>query len=559
MLGWIRRWTRADRTARQAGGVAPLSPRPERFVGEGRGDTVRHEIAPPPTSPVDSPWDIAALCKLLTESTAERRRSACQALGRRGEDARDSIPRLVLAATDIDEGVRATAASALMRIDPAWQTDRRVEEAVDELINRVFIPLKGVGTVARGTLTQIGALAVPGLLRRLAAEVDGGRRAIIADVLGRIGPAAADAVPALSKELYAKDGHTRRAAAEALASIQIPYMPAMLALIAILDDRDPETRQFAAKYLACFGEDARGALPALIPLLGDPADEVRESATVALARIGRHAARPLALLVRAGSSAPFQQLLVDWLADAVARYNQDVKRLQQGESVVLTRPYDDEKAQAIRREPVKAITSRAWHARMLIDDVQRMTVAREAATRALGLLGADATEALPALVSALRDDQVSGVRAAAAWSLGQLRVVARTALRELVESLVDPYPTVRKAAAVALPQVNPEWTSDQAVTNLMPRLVARLNEVAEARKVETETLILIGPAAVPALVEALDVPDRRVQEAAAVSLGEMGKNAAAAVCALTRVRDLPETHGWVRDAATKALAKIEKP
>jgi HEAT repeat protein len=73
-------------------------------------------------------------------------------------------------------------------------------------------------TRALGRIGRAAAQAVPDLVRALASP-DWGLRSEAARALGRIGPAAKAAVPALSAALEDEHEHVREAAREALASI----------------------------------------------------------------------------------------------------------------------------------------------------------------------------------------------------------------------------------------------------------------------------------------------------------------------------------------------------
>jgi HEAT repeat protein len=67
-------------------------------------------------------------------------------------------------------------------------------------------------------------------------------------------------------------------------------------------------------------------------------------------------------------------------------------------------------------------------------------------------------------------------------------------------------------------------------------------------------LVRIGPAAVPALIEALKDKDRNVRRAAALALGKIGPATKDAVPAL--IEALKDKESYVRSAAAWALGKI---
>lgn len=136
---------------------------------------------------------------------------------------------------------------------------------------------------------------------------------------------------------------------------------------------------------------------------------------------------------------------------------------------------------------------------------------REAAVKALGEIGSDAEEAVPALIEAVDDDYL-------AWeavnALG--RIGGESALRALSEALLsDEDMGVRMRAAMALRRIGDRD-------------------------------------AVPALIKALADEDEYVRVSAAAALGEIGDQTAspALEVALGDVSDI------VRQAATRALKSI---
>src|ERR1035438_4599341 len=106
--------------------------------------------------------------------------------------------------------------------------------------------------------------------------------------LSHLGPAAKEAVPALTKLLQeAKEPEVRAYAGLALSGIGPTAKDAVSALIKVLgDDREPEVRMFAAAALGGIGP-AKGALPALVKALQEDNDpDVRKAAAGALVGIG---------------------------------------------------------------------------------------------------------------------------------------------------------------------------------------------------------------------------------------------------------------------------------
>ena len=203
-----------------------------------------------------------------------------------------------------------------------------------------MLALGDVNVVRRASATALGQIgpaaaeAVPALIKVLgdAERVVRGRAA---EALGKIGPAAAEAVPALIKVLG--DAECRPDAAEALGKIGPAAAEAVPALIKALGDaecagcrRGPRedaggrrrggtgADQSARRCRVPPGcrrsprEDRAGggeAVPALIKVLGDAEWSVRRDAAEALGKIGPAAAEAVPALIKVlgdaeGSGAP---------------------------------------------------------------------------------------------------------------------------------------------------------------------------------------------------------------------------------------------------------------
>ena len=104
--------------------------------------------------------------------------------------------------------------------------------------------------------------------------------------LGRIGPAAKDAVPALIAALKDEDGDVRMEVVRTLREIGPAAEDAVPALITALKDEIWDVRGSAANALREIGPAAEDAVPALITALKDEIWDVRGSAADALREIG---------------------------------------------------------------------------------------------------------------------------------------------------------------------------------------------------------------------------------------------------------------------------------
>jgi hypothetical protein len=153
------------------------------------------------------------------------------------------------------------------------------------------------------SLEKGGSEAVPVLIEMLQTgdkgdwEAEEVRRTA-AELLGRVGPEARAAVPALIATLADPDPHLGTVAALALGQIgpQTPEVcPALIGLL------KTESRLSAVQALKRFGYESRAAVPNFIELLQDPEGEVRWNAAQALGNVGpeaRASTRPVALAPR---------------------------------------------------------------------------------------------------------------------------------------------------------------------------------------------------------------------------------------------------------------------
>jgi HEAT repeat protein len=134
---------------------------------------------------------VSTLTQVLRESGGDYGRMlAANALGKvTGSAAAEAVSAVKPALSDVDLSVRSCAAVALGKIGPA------AAEAVPELIKALRDDAR-VAVNAAQALWLIGLRAVPALIEALG-DLDPRVRGCAAGALGKIGPAAAEAVPAL--------------------------------------------------------------------------------------------------------------------------------------------------------------------------------------------------------------------------------------------------------------------------------------------------------------------------------------------------------------------------
>jgi HEAT repeat protein len=156
---------------------------------------------------------VAALAGGVADDDAEVRGLSIDALGARGSAARSSLPALASALQEAEPGLRVRAALAMQHIDPSNADSRPVIiEAMRTADGRV---LRKVGAMG-----QDAAWAVPTLVGLLSHEL-AAVRALAAETLGRIGPAAdPSAAAALRRSLQDANAAVQGAARDALERIQ---------------------------------------------------------------------------------------------------------------------------------------------------------------------------------------------------------------------------------------------------------------------------------------------------------------------------------------------------
>ncbi|GEM_PF-331069 len=517
--------------------------------------------------------------------------AAAEALGRIGD--RRAVPALVEALGHSHPRVRQAAAEALGAIgDP---------EAVPALIEALREPTRyqRVREAVSEALERIGPPAVPALIEALREHPHFLVRRASALILGRIGDPRA--VEPLLRALEDPSRQVRVRAVIALGylgdpravpsllplAIQDPWdvlrLRAVQALGRIADPRAVETliaalrhgtcpdrfprvcvRAAAAEALGAIGDPR--ALPDLVAALReDPDWTVQAEAATALGKLGRPEAIPA--LIEALYSEFFWGAVPGAAADALVALG------PASLPALLEVAQDDHtvaRSWAVRalgrlgdRRAVPVLLER------LADPEPRI---RRMAAEALGTI--KAPEAVPALVRALEDPDVAEaaaealvqlgpvvvpsvlpllghpdawVREGAAFVLGGVR--AEEAVLPLLERLADEERRVREVAAWALGAIG----DPRAVDPLMERLDRSVN--ADPNWLFYGLALgLIGPPAVPVLLEALGDETPEVRGIAALVLGTIPSAAFVAGPAL--IATLEDRAASVRAAAAVALGAL---
>jgi hypothetical protein len=189
----------------------------------------------------------------LQDQDKGKRRQAIANLGAIGSEAKDAIPGLSqILMQDDDQEIRAVAALALYKIGG--------QETVPALIVGMDDDFEWVRMNCALALTRAGASAEGAVPVLTAAVKKPENRSInpafhlsirqqSIQALGKIGPAAKDAIPPLIEALNDKDNQTRSRAVTALGSIGADAMIAVPMLIVLLKEKDEMIQELAATAL----------------------------------------------------------------------------------------------------------------------------------------------------------------------------------------------------------------------------------------------------------------------------------------------------------------------
>jgi hypothetical protein len=180
------------------------------------------------------------------------------------------------------------------------------------------------------------------------------------------------------------------------------------------------------------------------------------------------------------------------------------------------------------------------------------------AASALGKIGPDAKESVPALIELLQDNASLDAHSDVVWALAAIGPDAKDAVPALIAALNARSGLVRRGAAFALGEIGP------AAKAAVPALS---ESVKNQKNPETHDAIQaigkIGPdakEAVPILIEALKIRQATVvwvRTAAAEALGNIGPAANVAIPALTGIVTDQLAYNDARHAAAMAVIKID--
>jgi HEAT repeat protein len=216
---------------------------------------------------------VPALCKALKKAEKDTRSKAVEALTAIRAQADIAVPALIAALKDDEWLVRSYAAHALQ----AYGADaKQAIPALREALRDKNGHVRYSAAEALWTMEHDAGAVVPTLVDTLKLDDSPYARSGTADVLGKIGPAAKQAIPQLTASLKDEWRTVRVSAAGSLWKITQQSEPALGALIQALKESDSLAESDTGHAIALLeemGQHARAALPALRAALKKSQDQ----------------------------------------------------------------------------------------------------------------------------------------------------------------------------------------------------------------------------------------------------------------------------------------------
>lgn len=503
------------------------------------------EAADQPAAEASDPGDdVASAVALLADPSAEVRARAAQSLGALGEAAKPAAAELTALLNDDDPAVRRQAVGALAAIQPE-------PEVMIPLFTKLLEDSDpGVQLRVLQALADAGEAAVPGLIKALDADETEYWACV---VLRDIGPAAKDAVPALTEKL---------------------------------NDPREEIQIQAILALGAMGEAALSAVPQIAAALGN--EHVAPVATFALGQLGSIPgdAEPV-IRSNAQSGHPGLRTVSLWTLARVHLDDLEVRRAAMTELIARLKderpqiravaarglaalPPAPEVAVPLWEEAMKdADATIVLHALDAIASLGAPAVPRLASlldtheqlrvevTYILGQMGPEAAAATEALAGLLADEDVH-LATEAALALGKIGPAAKSAVPALCAVLEHDDEKNSHSLILALGKIGPD------AAEALPLVLKAMESEDKALAVLAAwTLVRIQPAsskepaakAVPVLIAGLEDPLPETRKTAAETLGSLGALAREAVPALEKAKE--DDVEAVREAAAEALEAID--
>jgi HEAT repeat protein len=340
---------------------------------------------------------VPTLVRLLTDSDTDVRKKAATALGLCALKPEKAVPALAKALHDENANVRAEAALALAEYGVAART------AAPALAEALQDEKEWPSLAASNTLLEIGGdPAAIGALAKVLKDSRASRRAAAASILQSCGPGAANA---LSNCLGDSDPKVRRAAYASLAYLGEAGKAAVPGLIEMTKDQDANTRSFALGCLERVGPPAT-VVAAARPALHDTDPSVRMSAATALGNLGSVAAAAAPDLLSLTKDANAQVRISSALAvcKAAPGHVEDVLPVIRAE--LTGSDLQNRVAAATAMLELPGQSAAALKVLREILETTKNGGDRLTAVQALRAPGAPASEVIPLIREALRDEDI---------------------------------------------------------------------------------------------------------------------------------------------------------
>lgn len=470
-----------------------------------------------------------ALQRALNEADPALVSQIVESLGRLGPAAKDAVPAL-------KKKVKDDQTAALFRVPVAialWRINRD-PAAVELLIEAVeakkkssplpYIPLLRIDSSKESVDALVKQLksddpsnvlavaeslgsrskdVVPSLIELMKKETTKNIKTLHATViLGRLGPAAKEALPLLDAIAKAKGEYGSFDAAVAVYQID-PKPDNALAIVEYFEDKD--RRLWAAQTLKQLRPNAKAVAVELLVALDSTDDAFRLAAAGALWRIEKNPSALKAAVKSLRSPDPKIR------AQAAAELGMDFG--------------------PAAKDAIPDLVKRLFDSHAAV---------RSATAEAIGRVGPSTKDATPALLTLLEGDEPDFVQSAACEALGLIEPVDKDVVAALLRrKLEHPAPLVRVHAALALARVAGDKSGEEEARR---GLNYRTHYV---RITAAEALWLMNKdeRSVPLLVRALEESNLTGQESdnelymAARALGRIGADAKAAVAGLVKLLD----------------------
>ncbi len=541
----------------------------------------------------------AAIIALMNDKDESVRTNAALAIGEIGCRSEEAMCGLAFLLQDSSPSVRGQAAMTFGKFGPAAEAHRpalidMLNDSSVETATSAAIALAATGEpvpegalfyvlalnrdaashkLAESSLPKIGTAGVDALVASLNKSKEITVRREAATMLGKMGEDAKRAVPALKEALADKDAELQNRAAMTLVDLDDVPIEASLPMIRVMRDYDA----IRAKCLAAFAKMNEHATDVPLELMKATGDvHVRRQSARVLGHLAprfRQNPEPLAFGLN-DVDETVRSLSIEALANCGAEPKKLVPLLV---PALIDKSYDIGVQAAkvlatFRDEPlamvaladarlkivnpsVKAAAGKGiWAAGAsarpalpaLIEALKTEDLAlRTWALKSIANIGPDAADAVPQLVECIsrcktnRDDIADalgkigekavdplipllanpdlGIRGTASIALGRIGALAFNKVRPLI---ADANPDTAEAALLALEGMAP--ASQPAISDLIKAANSKVTKIQYAA---SGALVKLGSLAVPALIEELKSPDEPARRAAAYSLGLIGRGA----------------------------------